>query len=402
MSKTIALIGVNYFPEDSAIGLYTTEKSEFLSSLGYDVTVITGFPYYPNWKISDSHKNKKRFIRESHADINILRYKQYVPANPTFFRRIVHLVDFTIGSYFNSRKVKKCDIVISIVPFTSSILLGYLMKRRLKAKLWVHVQDFEFDAALQTGVGKRRGGLFGLLFKLEKWLFSKADLASTISVSMHEKLKDKTSANTFLLPNWIDQSKFNDIQGIPHRHMESEKTKILYSGNIGDKQDWDTFIQFCNELDSSNFEVVLVGNGARKDWLLDQLKHCDHLKYYPPVPYEELPSLLHSADIHVLFQKLDVLDTVMPSKVLGMMASGKPSLIIGHPESEVRHIIEDSEGGIYLSSYSDEVMQQLKKLSNNSSQAIQLGENAKTYIVKHFSKTRILADMRAKLEALPE
>ena len=51
----------------------------------------------------------------------------------------------------NLFKVKKCDVVISIVPFTTSVLLGYLHKKRFKAKLWTHIQDFEFDAALQTG-----------------------------------------------------------------------------------------------------------------------------------------------------------------------------------------------------------------------------------------------------------
>ena len=56
MAKNITVIGINYYPEDSAIGLYTTQKAEALASKGHNVTVITGFPYYPAWKIKDEYK----------------------------------------------------------------------------------------------------------------------------------------------------------------------------------------------------------------------------------------------------------------------------------------------------------------------------------------------------------
>ena len=78
--------------------------------------------------------------------------------------------------------------MIAVVPFTSSAFLGWIQKKRFNAKLWVHIQDFEFDAALQTGVTKKTNGLFSLLFKIESWTLNKASIVSTISHSMLEKL----------------------------------------------------------------------------------------------------------------------------------------------------------------------------------------------------------------------
>jgi len=397
--KNITFIGLNYAPEDTAIGLYSTQWVDFLKSKGFNVSVITAFPYYPQWEIEQSYKKRPTFFREKINGVDVIRYKQYVPKNPTFFKRIIHLMDFTLGSFRNLYKIKECDIVIAVVPFTSSVLLGHIQKRRFKnSKLWIHIQDFEFDAALQTGMGKKKNSIFSLLFKLEKWLFSKSDIASTISKSMLKRLSEKTPSEQFFLPNWIDENQINPDNAHTHNYLTSEKVKILYSGNIGDKQDWETFIAFCNDLDATIFEIIIVGDGSKKEWLIEHIIPFDNVSYFKPVPYEELSDLLCSADIHILFQKPDVIDTVMPSKVLGMMASAKPSVIIGNEASEVKTILESSKGGFYYTQYNDRIINDLNTLLENRSEFNGMGNNARTFVIEHFSKDKILTKMIEKLQ----
>ena len=398
--KNITFISLNYAPEDTAIGLYSTQWVNFLKEAGFNVTVVTAFPYYPKWEISNEYKERKTFLKENLNGAKVLRYKQYVPKNPTFFKRIIHVADFTLGSFFNLFKIKECDLVISIVPFTSSVLLGYLQKKRFKAKFWMHVQDFEFDAALQTGVGKNKNFIFSLLFKLEKWLFSKSDLASTISYSMLDKLKEKTKSEPYFLPNWIDDDKINPNNFKTHHYLKTDKIKILYSGNIGDKQDWETFIRFCNDVEKSKYEIIIVGDGSKKEWLCKEISSFDNINYYPPVPFRELSDLLCSADVHILFQKPEVIDTVMPSKVLGMIASAKPSLIIGNKKSEVKSIFEASGAGLYFSEYSDELIVSLENLVSDKEKLQKQGKKARDYIIKNFSKEKILSNTIKKLKEL--
>jgi len=399
-SKNITFISLNYFPEDTAIGLYSSQWVDHLQSQGFNVSVITAFPYYPQWEIRNEYKNKPRFIKENKESVKIYRYKQYVPKTPTFFKRIIHLVDFTIGSFFNLFKIKECDLIISIVPFTGSILLGYILKKRFKAKLWVHVQDFEFDAALQTGVSNKTNIFFSLLFKVEKYFFSKSDIASTISRSMLSKLETKTKSEKYFLPNWIDENKINPDTSAQHDYLKSPKKKILYSGNIGDKQDWNSFLQFCKDLDDSIYKVIIVGDGAKRAWLEESIKPLNIATYYPPVEYEVLSSLLCSADLHVLFQKIDVIDTVMPSKVLGMMASGKPSLVIGNEKSEVKAIFDISGGGLYYNNYSDEIITDLDDLYKDKLRPQKMGNNARKFVVDNFSKSAILDKTTLKIGSL--
>ena len=398
--KNITFISLNYAPEDSAIGLYSSQWVEFLESNGHNVTVVTAFPYYPQWEIYKDYKSKPLFHKEINGRSTILRYKQYVPKAPTFFKRIIHLIDFTLGSFINLFKIKKCDLVIAVVPFTSSAFLGWIQKKRFNAKLWVHIQDFEFDAALQTGVGKKTNPLFSILFKIESWILNRATVVSTISHSMLDKLSHKTKSSTFYLPNWIDQTTIDPLTATPHEYTESNKITLLYSGNIGDKQDWDSFIEFCYDLDNNKYDVIIVGDGSKKEWVLENTINISNVFYYPPVPYNELSDLLCSTDIHLLFQKPDLLDTVMPSKVLGMMASAKPSIIIGHKDSEINSTFKTTDAGLFFDHYSKEVIEQLDQLTSNATKMKDMGVNSRAYVVNNFSKQMILSRMLKKVNSL--
>lgn len=165
--KHFTLISPNYAPEDTAIGLYNTQMCDFLAEHHYKISVVTAFPYYPAWKILESYMNKPSFFYEQRTmmqyqsnPIDIYRYRQYVPKKPNFFKRILHLSDFTIGSVINFFKVKKSDIVFAVIPFTASSLLGLILAKLRGATLWVHIQDFEFDAAQEVGIAKKKIGFF--------------------------------------------------------------------------------------------------------------------------------------------------------------------------------------------------------------------------------------------------
>jgi len=404
-NNNITLIGINYYPEDSSTGLYSTQMTDYLSENGFDVDIITGFPYYPQWQIWDSYKDKKKFVDEDYGNIKIHRYRQYVPKIPTFRKRIFHLTDFTLGSLRNLFKVKKCDVVIAIVPFTTSVLLGLILAKMRGAKLWVHIQDFEFDAAKESGLAGKKGmsvKVFGLLMKIEAWLLRRADIVSTISNSMIDKLETKTKTDNYLFPNWVDPEDINPETSTVHDLMKSPKFKILYSGNIGAKQDWEFFIKILEHYNNSkNIEFIVVGAGARKEKLVEETSHITNISHYEPIKFAELSNLLCSADLHILFQKNDVVDTVMPSKILGMMASAKPSIVTGNLKSESATLFGESEGGYFFDSDSlNDVIKAIDLLVSDVDIADKVGKKAREYIVDSFSKEKVLGNFKDKVDSI--
>ncbi|RPD97512.1 colanic acid biosynthesis glycosyltransferase WcaI [Aureibaculum marinum] len=405
MNKNITIIGINYYPEDSAIGLYTSQLATYLSENGFNVTVITGFPYYPAWKIDKSYCNKKTFLKERSNNITVYRYKQYVPKKPTFLKRILHLVDFTFGSLVHVFKIKQTDLVLCIVPFTSTIIPAKLLAKMKKANLWIHIQDFELDAAVESNLVEKNNFLFKVVLKIEKLLLHRADAISTISIAMLDKVKRKTkNIPNYLLPNWVDVDKINPEKAKKHPYLKSDKFKILYSGNIGEKQDWDFFIKFAKQLKAfKNIELILVGDGAKKDKIIPQLKELSYFKYYKPVAYQELSDLLCSADVHILFQKENSIDTVMPSKILAMMASQKPSIITGNLKSEVMDVIQKSKGGFYLKSDDlNGVLSALENLITNQKLANTIGVNARKYVSNQFFSGKILSEFKRNFDKIIE
>ncbi|WP_022846328.1 WcaI family glycosyltransferase [Desulfurobacterium sp. TC5-1] len=405
MNKDIVIIGVNFYPEDTAIGLYSTQMAEYLSENGFNVSVITGFPYYPQWKIWEEYRNKPKYLKEVHKRIKIYRYKQFTPKNPNFKNRIRHILSFTFGSLKNLRKIKEADLIMAVVPFTSDVWLAHKLAKKTSSKVWVHIQDFEFDAAFETGIienNKLKKVASKILYKIESRLLDKANIVSTISYSMLEKAKKKTKTELFYLPNWIDETFINPEKTEIHPYLKSDKFKVLYSGNIGAKQDWETFIKVVNYFKGrDDIEFVVVGNGAKKDWLLSQIKNFKNVKYYAPVPYKDLPDLLCSADLHILFQKSKVVDTVMPSKLLGMMASAKPSLVTGNLKSEVAKVIKESQGGEFFDSNDiKSIINFIEELNKNPHLAENYGKNARRYIIEHFSKEKVLGNLKSKIKEI--
>jgi len=284
--------------------------------------------------------------------------------------------------------------------------LGRILAKLRGAKVWVHIQDFEFDAAVESGlVGEKKGfkkKIFDGLFWIEKKLLNSAEIVSTISHGMLSKLESKTTTKDYFFPNWVDEDFINPITSKKHELMKSEKFKILYSGNIGVKQDWDFFLKIIEYFKSDeNIEFIVVGAGAKKEWLVEQTKQYDNVKHYMPIEYSELPDLLCSADLHILFGKNDVIDTVMPSKLLGMMASAKPSLVTGNLDSEVAKVFAKSIGGyFYDSDDCESVIEAIKELYLNKTKCIKMGENAREYIVSNFSSSNVLRDFETKVQEI--
>jgi len=395
----ITIIGHNYFPEDSGIGLYTTGMAEFLA-LKHEVSIITGVPYYPHWKVHADYVDSPLFSKETINHVTVYRFKQYTPAKPTFFKRVLQMVHFFIGSLVNGLKIKKSDVIIVVVPFTVSIILGWFLKISKGGMLWIHIQDFEFDAAFKTKMPSKHQITSTILFQIEKWTLNRADCSSTISKGMMIKLAQKSKVNPIYFPNWIDYSMINPETAQENKTFSSPTTfNILYSGNIGEKQDWDFYMEFVTAMQiHPEFHFYLVGEGAKREEIVGQLQRLGNFTYCPPVPYNQLNDLLCHADVHVLFQKPEFKDLVMPSKILGMMASAKPSIVTGHGDSEIKNNFEHSQGGFYFHENNIEIIKQLLfRIKQNPEMAKSMGLKARQYVVENFALESILPQFEKDL-----
>jgi colanic acid biosynthesis glycosyl transferase WcaI len=364
--KTL-LISPFFYPDEIGIALYNKRTVEYLLEKKHDVSIITAVPYYPEWKIKQPYDKAKLFSREKYLAATVFRVKHFVPKKPTALKRVLQLLHFTLLSLrYVFSAPKDCKIIV-VSPFTSGIITALVIKLFRGGKIW----------------------FIKPLYKIESFLFNRCDKISTISNAMFEKLKNKTNTPAILFPNFINVESFKNTKDEPHPYyLETGRPQLLYSGNLGEKQDWDFFQSFCQEV-IDDIDITVVGNGAMGDNLKDKLKGLSNIRFFNLVPYSELPQLLCS------------FDSVMPSKLIAMMLSGKPSFLYGNPLSESKLVVEESRGGIfYIGNSVKELSEMVIDLLADDKKRESMGNAAKRYAQLHFSDKNILRDFENNLKHL--
>jgi len=379
----ILIVGINYAPELTGIGKYTSEMAEWLVTAGHEVRIVTALPYYPEWRVADGYA-AWRFSKEVRKGVSIWRCPIWVPAQPSGLKRLLHLGSFALSSLpVMVRQIFwRPHVILAIEPPLFCAPSAWLCAKLSGAKAWLHVQDFEVDAAFELGI-LRAQWVRSVLGKAESWLMRRFNSVSTISVSMLERLviMGIMQEKAVLLPNWVD---VQDIFPLPKASMyraelgiEDDKCVALYSGSMGEKQGLEILLAAARSLQAeSRLLFVLCGTGAARQRLMQTGTGLHNVRWLPLQPVEKLNELLNLADVHLLPQRADAADLVMPSKLLGMLASGRPVLATAHPGTQLAKIVS-SCGKVVEPGNTQEVAQGLLEFLHAPQERERLGIEAR-------------------------
>jgi colanic acid biosynthesis glycosyl transferase WcaI len=190
----ILVQSINYAPELTGIGKYTSEMCGWLAARGHEVRVITAPPYYPEWCIRKGYRGWS-YRREVIDGVRVERCPIWVPANPSGAKRLLHLVSFALFSLpLMLRSIPwRPQVVIVIEPPLFCAPGAWLTARLSGGKAWLHVQDLEVDAAFSLGILPPLFKTFVTYF--ERAVVRRFDAISTISVAMRERLILKVNGN---------------------------------------------------------------------------------------------------------------------------------------------------------------------------------------------------------------
>ena len=263
----ILIVGLNYAPEPVGIGPYTTGLAEALAKRGHRVEVVAGKPYYPQWRRDPAFAGSG-WQPASEAGVRITRCPHYTPRDPGGLRRILHLASFAAAALVPALRARRPAVVVAIAPALLSVASAWLAARRHGARLWIHVQDFEVEAALATGL-MARGPLARLARATEGWLLRRGERVSAISPQMCAKLIDKgvAPARVLELRNWADPRFAPDPAGAAALRRDwglEGRTVALYSGNIARKQGIEILVEAARALcGRRDIVFVICRNAAR-------------------------------------------------------------------------------------------------------------------------------------------
>jgi colanic acid biosynthesis glycosyl transferase WcaI len=402
----ILIVGLNYSPEPVGIGPYTAGMARWLVEAGHSVTVVCGKPYYPAWKVDPAYAGGgiKRSVEDG---VSVIRLPIYVPSNPNGRRRLLHHASFAARALpvvLAEGRKQRPDVVIGIAPSLVSLTAARAAARAYKAKLWIHVQDFEVEAAFATGLLSSNGRLAKPALAFEEWSLD-ADRISTISPQMCAKLIERGIAPEKVVEfrNWasIDLVRPLDRPSVLRKEWGIERPFVaLYSGNIANKQGIEIVIDAARLLkERQDLQFVVCGEGANRARLEAQAADLDNVRFFDLQPMARLSELLGLATVHLLPQIAGAADLVLPSKLTNMLASGRPVLATAEARTGLADEVEGS-GIVTPPADTRKFVTSLCRLLEDEALRTELGYRARKRAEERWSRDAILSRFSDTLSQL--
>jgi colanic acid biosynthesis glycosyl transferase WcaI len=402
----ILIYGINYAPELTGIGKYTAEAAEALAALGHEVRVVCAPPYYPQWRV-DPPFSGRRYTDERRRGVRLFRAPLWVPVRPGGVARIAHLASFAVTSLplMLGHALWRPRVVICIAPSLLNAPAGWFVARLSGARAWLHIQDYEVDAAFKLGVLKR-SWLMRAALAVERAVLKRFDSVSSISNKMLERAASKgvDKHRLVLFTNWVDTDAIHplDAGGSLRATLRISGTAciVLYSGNMGAKQGLEVLADAALQLaDKPDIVFVFCGNGPARKGIEAACGTSPNCRFLDLVSAEKLNELLNLADIHVLPQRADAADLVMPSKLTGMFASGRPVIAMAPPDTEL-HDVVTPRGVVVPPGDARALAEAIDALSHDTAQRERLGSLGRSFALSALSRHSVLHDFERRLREL--
>ncbi len=410
----LLIYGLNYVPELTGTGKYTGEMAAWLAARGHEVEVICGLPHYPQWKLHADYAGGRSRV-ERLDGVRVRRASHFVPAADALGARArIRLeTSFTLSAarywlpkFFAWRRP---DAVIAVMP-PMQVGVWPLLYAWVRRVPWVlHVQDLQVDAALRLKM--LPGGMIGrLLYAVESFLLRRATRVSTITEAMRQRviIKGAAEERAWLFPNWADIASIRPAErdnafraGLS---FGPETLLVLYAGNMGEKQGLDSVLEAADRLrEQKNIQFLMVGSGAARSRLEQraQALGLENLRFLPVQPLKKLPEMLAAGDIHLVVQRRDAADLVMPSKLTNILAAGRPCVATTEPDTALADVVQGHETGLVVPPEDPVALAEaISKLAVNAALCTRFGDHARTYAENNLDRDAILSRFERQLEDL--
>jgi len=335
----VLIIGINYAPEHSGIAPYTTGLAEHLAARGDMVTVLTGMPHYPAWRV-DAVYARRIAADEMRNDVRVLRRATYVPNRQSAARRAAYEGGFVLTA-LPLRGLAPPDAILGIVPALNGAVLARLLAARYRTRYGLLFQDLMGQAAAQSGIPG--GGRVARATRIvERWAASRARAVAAVGPAFLPYLRGigVPQSRLSVVPNWThvrapDRSLEARAASRARLGWTADETIVLHAGNMGNKQHLDQVLVAaalaCDIVPP--VRVVLLGDGSRRVDLESAARAAGlaNVSFLQPEPDEMYVQTLAAADILLVTERASVIDMALPSKLTSYAVAGRPVIAAVNP-----------------------------------------------------------------------
>ena len=387
------LLLTNYFPpEIGAASHLFYDLGKTLIKKGYGVTVVTGFPRY-NVDVVDNRYKNKLFHRETIDGISVFRVPIFPFLKRSLFIRKIEYIFVPDWLFLGGLIVGEHDVAILYSPPITIGLAGYLLKKTRKIPFILNVQDIHPRALVDIGF-LRSKLLIWILKLIEKFSYRNAGFITVHSDGNREYLAKQgvDSKKLIVVHNWVDTEVIRPLPRMNNLRKEYHlgyNFVVSFAGIMGTSQDLITVIKAAYLLRNHNkIKFFLIGDGVEKPNLVKEVnkKNLSNVVFAPTQPREKYPFVLATSDVSLVTLKKSVVTPVVPSKLLSIMASGRPVIASLNLRGDAPEIIRGARCGLVVEPENPKrLADAVLRFYNNSELCNAMGVNGRKYAVENFS-----------------
>ncbi len=357
----VLLLNLYYPPDTSATAKMAQTVVEALANK-HDVTVLSGRPSYDpterrNWHLYQIEESGKiRVIRVGSTDYPRVQMK----------KRVFNYLSYVLLAVPRALFLP-CDVILAMTDPPFEGIVGAFVAM-LKNKPYVYnIRDMYPDMAVGGSI-VQPGLLARIWEKLHRWALRRATTVVVLGDDMRNRIlaKGLAPAHVVVVRDGAEISagakpQLDDsvIQAI----RQGFTFVLLHAGNLGFYGAWDTLVEGAKQLAEDGVGLVFVGDGAQRERLKSACSGIPNVRFLPFFPGSKIPSVLAAADAHVITVKRGLEGVVVPSKMYGILAAGKPILAVAPNECDVVSL--GSQKGFSVAADPDDpgqVVAQVKRL----------------------------------------
>jgi glycosyltransferase involved in cell wall biosynthesis len=372
----VAFLNRSFYPDTTATGQLLTELCVGLTKdFGCRVSVITGPPLIAS--------GNGELI---HEGIRVIRAHGTRFSKKHFAGRFSNYVSYFLSACYSALKLDRPDIVVALTDPPIIGLAAYLAARRFRVPFVMSYRDI-FPEVARLLEDFQSETVNGVLQRINCFLAQRADRSVVLGESMRQRLLETKNApekRILIIPDWADCREI--VPGPKENpfsieHNLQDRFVVMHSGNIGLSQQLEIIVDAAEILrDEKQIQFVIVGEGVKKQSLMDDAKKrgLENILFLPYTPQERLSESFASADVFVVSLKSGMEGFIVPSKLYGILAAGRPFIAAVEEAGEPAIIGRQHECGFSVRPGDGEgLAEKILHLYKDESRRLQMGMNAR-------------------------
>lgn len=353
---SVLIFNRSFYPEKASTGQLLTELCEDLARNGdMKIAVVTGHPTGED--AAQNSQSWSAMRRESYNGIEILRTGSSQFSKKSIAGRIFNYISYFVLSFFAGFRVTKKPRVV--VAYTDPPIIGLVawFFRCFYRARFVFVSQDIFPQVVSALDGFQNAAVNAILERISRFLLRRADVVIAIGEIMKEKIvmeKRIDPGKIQVIHNWADSTIIHPApkeNAFAREYALTDKFVVMHSGNIGLTQSMEVIIEAAKQVAVyDDIQFVIVGEGVKKQSLVDlaQSYGLKNVQFIPYQPKERLSESFSSADVFIISLKEGLAGYIVPSKLYGILAAGKPFIASIEKDSEVHSILEAHQCGLWV------------------------------------------------------